>query len=70
MLTYTADVSRSIIQVMDLTNSQMEQIATVNVNVNRMVKHLDDKSQQINRLLKDIEKNFRAIEYSRNECHD
>lgn len=58
MLTYTADVSRSIIQVMDLTNSQMEQIATVNVNVNRMVKHLDDKSQQINRLLKDIEKNF------------
>jgi len=58
MLTYTADVSRSIIQVMDLTNSQMEQIATVNVNVNRMVKHLDDKSQQINRLLKDNEKNF------------
>ncbi len=58
MLTYTADVSRSIIQVMDLTNSQMEQIATVNVNVNRMVKHLDDKSQQINRLLKDNEKIF------------
>lgn len=58
MLTYTGDVSRSIIQVMDLTNSQMEQIATVNVNVNRMVKHLDDKSQQINRLLKDNEKNF------------
>lgn len=58
MLTYTADVSRSIIQVMDLTYSQMEQIATVNVNVNRMVKHLDDKSQQINRLLKDNEKNF------------
>lgn len=58
MLTYTADVSRSSIQVMDLTNSQMEQIATVNVNVNRMVKHLDDKSQQINRLLKDNEKNF------------
>lgn len=58
MLTYTADVSRSIIQVMDLTNSQMEQIATVNVNVNRTVKHLDDKSQQINRLLKDNEKNF------------
>mgnify|MGYP001382667432 CR=1 FL=1 len=56
MLTYTADVSQSSIEVMDLTNSQMEQIATVNVNVNKIVKDLDDKSQQINRLLKDIEK--------------
>lgn len=58
MLTYTADVSRSIIQVMDLTNSQMEQIATVNVNVNRMVNILMTNRNKLTVCLKIMKKIF------------
>lgn len=58
MLTYTADVSRSIIQVMDLTNSQMEQIATVNINVNRMVNILMTNRNKLTVCLKILKKIF------------